>query len=103
MQQVNVLVKKDTSGKVLAIKLPNCPVLGEGAKEDGWSEQVADLKDLPVLSEETQKQRESNSGMQDVRCAVCGHAPESHFVGSGCCYRCPCDRRCMGYVRKQPA
>jgi hypothetical protein len=40
------------------------------------------------------------SQFDDLRCAACEHAPESHHAGEGQCYKCPADHRCTRYVRK---
>jgi hypothetical protein len=36
----------------------------------------------------------------DDRCANCEHASESHNAGTGKCYACPAEARCMEFVSK---
>lgn len=34
----------------------------------------------------------------DMRCANCGHHPESHEERHGQCYQCPVERRCVRWM-----
>lgn len=34
----------------------------------------------------------------DMRCANCGHPPESHHASRGQCYQCPAEARCPEWV-----
>jgi hypothetical protein len=36
----------------------------------------------------------------DMRCANCGHSPESHYAGYGQCYTCKSEQRCPAWRPK---
>lgn len=40
------------------------------------------------------------AGRRDMRCATCGHPPESHDAGRGQCYKCDASSRCVCWVQR---
>lgn len=42
------------------------------------------------------------TGRCDMRCKVCEHSPESHYAGTGWCYSCSVEDRCVRYVGNSP-